>query len=164
MNPYSSFLAGQDPLKVISATPARVKALLKGLTPAQLKKHPKPGKWSIHEILLHLADCELMFCSRCRLIAFEDHPHLAPFDQDRWNNGKLREKESTADALARFLALRKTQISLYKSLSKPEMAKTGTHPERGEVSARETFETQGGHDINHLGQFEELRALLKKKK
>ena len=162
MNPYASFLAGQDPLKVISATPARMRTLLRGLTPAQLKKHSKPGKWSIHEILLHLADCELMFASRCRLIAFESYPHLAPFDQDRWNTGKLREKDSTADALARFLSLRKTQISLYKALSKEEMSRSGNHPERGEVSVRETFETQAGHDINHLGQLEGLRALLKK--
>src|ERR1022692_2904267 len=112
MNPYASFLAGQDPLKVISATPARMRTLLRGLTPTQLKKHSKPGKWSIHEILLHLADCEVMFSSRCRLIAFENHPHLAPFDQDRWMAGKLCEKESSADALARFEALRKTQINL----------------------------------------------------
>ena len=164
MNPYATFLAGRDPLKVISATPGRLRALLKGLTPAQIKKRPKPGKWSIHEILLHLADCELMFCSRCRLIAFEDHPHLAPFDQDRWNTAKMREKESFSDALARFEALRKTQISLYKALPKDEHSRTGTHPERGEVSVRETFETSAGHDINHLGQIEALRALLKLKK
>jgi hypothetical protein len=162
MNPYASFLAGQDPLKIISATPARMRSLLKGLTSAQLKKRPKPDKWSIHEILLHLADCELMFAARCRLIAFEDRPKLAPFDQDRWNTGKMREKESSADALARFLALRKTQISLYKALSKEEMSRTGSHPERGDVSVREMFETQAGHDVNHLGQLEGLRKLLKK--
>ena len=43
----------------------------------------------MHEIVLHLADCELMFASRCRLIAFENHPFLQPFDQDRWNSAKL---------------------------------------------------------------------------
>lgn len=163
MNPYEGYLDGRDPLAVISATPARLRALVKGLNPPQLKKHAKPGKWSIHEIVVHLADCEVMFVSRCRLIAFEDHPHLAPFDQDRWMAGALRERESTANALQRFLTLRATQIALYKSLSKPEMAKTGTHPERGEVSVRETFETAAGHDVNHLKQIEELRALLKSK-
>jgi hypothetical protein len=164
MNPYAHFLADLEPLKVITVTPARIRTLVKGLTPAQLKKRVKRDKWSIHEILLHLADCELMFASRCRLIAFEDHPHLAPFDQDRWNIGKLREKESTADALARFDALRKTQVSLYKATAKGDFGRTGTHPERGEVSLRTVFETCAGHDINHLGQLEDLRAQLKKRK
>lgn len=164
MNPYERFLEGRDPLKILSATPGRLRALVKGLSPAQLKKQVHPGKWSIHEIVLHLADCELMFASRCRLTAFEDHPFLAPFDQDRWNNAKAKERESTAEALVRFDALRKSQISLYKATPKDAFARTGNHPERGEVSLRTTFETCAGHDVNHLGQLEGLRAVLKAKR
>jgi hypothetical protein len=164
MNPYERFLEGNHPLKLMTATPKRLNALVKGLTPAQLKKRVYKDKWSIHEILQHLADCEVMFTSRCRLIAFEDHPHLAPFDQERWANAKAREKESAADALDRFAALRKAQVLLYKS-SPPEIfARTGFHPERGEVSLRITFETCGGHDVNHLRQIEGLRAALATKK
>jgi hypothetical protein len=162
MNPYERFLEGNDPLQLITATPKRLRSLVAGLTPAQLKKRANPGKWSIHEILQHLADCELMFASRCRLIAFEDHPHLAPFDQDRWNNGKASEKESTADILDRFVVLRKTQILLYKASPAEAFARTGNHPERGEVSMQITFETCAGHDVNHLRQIEGLRAALVK--
>ena len=164
MNPYERFLEGNDPLKLMMATPKRIQALVKGLTPAQLKKRVNKDKWSIHEILEHLADCELMFASRCRLIAFEDHPHLAPFDQDRWAAGKSREKGSTAEALSLFEALRKTQLALYKKSPAEVFARTGTHPERGEVSMRITFETCAGHDVNHLRQIEALRAALAAKK
>ncbi len=164
MNPYERFLEGNDPLQLMMATPKHLSGLLKGLTPVQLKKRVNPDKWSIHEILQHLADCELMFASRCRLIAFEDHPHLAPFDQDRWAAGKARERESTADALSRFQALRKAQILLYKASPAPVFARTGEHPERGEVSMRITFETCAGHDVNHLRQVEALRSALVAKK
>jgi hypothetical protein len=160
MNPYERFLEGNDPLTLMTATPKRLQALVKGLTPAQLKKRVNPDKWSIQELLQHLADCEIMFASRCRLIAFEDHPHLAPFDQDRWAAGKSREKESAADALSLFQALRKTQLGLYKSSPAELFARTGMHPERGEVSMRITFETCAGHDVNHLRQIEGLRAAL----
>jgi hypothetical protein len=101
-----------------------------------------------------------MFASRCRLIAFEDHPHLAPFDQDRWAAGKSHEKGSAADALSLFEALRKTQLGLYKASGGETHARTGLHPERGEVSMRITFETCAGHDVNHLRQIEALRAAL----
>jgi uncharacterized damage-inducible protein DinB len=162
MNPYEGFLGGRDPLKIMSGTSAKLHAVVKGLTPAQLKKRVNRDKWSIHEIIVHLADCELMFASRCRLIAFEDHPQLVPFDQDRWINARLLERESTADALASFDSLRKSQIRLYKASGKL-MSRTGTHPERGELSLRETFETCGGHDVNHIGQLEGLRTALKAK-
>jgi hypothetical protein len=164
MNPYERFLEGNDPYKLMSATPKRLQALVKGLTPAQLKRRVNKDKWSIHEILEHLADRELMFASRCRLIAFEDRPYLAPFDQDRWSVGKAREKASTADALSLFEALRKTQLGLYKAAGPETHARTGTHPERGEVSMRITFETCAGHDVNHLRQVQGLRAALVAKK
>ena len=163
MNPYERFLEGRDALKLISATSGQLHKLIKGLSPAQLKKRPKPGKWSIHEIVLHLADCELMFASRCRLTAFENHPFLQPFDQDRWNNAKVNEGESTAEAMERFDVLRKSQIRLYKATPSPDFARTGNHPERGEVSLRTTFETCAGHDVNHLRQIEDLRKGLQKK-
>jgi hypothetical protein len=101
-----------------------------------------------------------MFASRCRLIAFDDHPHLTPFDQDRWAAGKAREKESADDALDRFEALRKAQILLHKASPAELFARTGHHPERGEVSLRITFETCAGHDVNHLRQIEGLRSAL----
>jgi hypothetical protein len=160
MNPYERFLEGNDPFKLMTATPKRLQTLVKGLTPAQLKKRVNQDKWSIHEILEHLADCELMFASRCRLIAFDDHPHLAPFDQDRWAVGKAREKRSTSEALSLFETLRRTQLGLYKASSAETFSRTGTHPERGEVSMQIIFETCAGHDVNHLRQIEALRAAL----
>jgi len=162
MNPYAHFLEvdGRDALKVISATPGKLRSLMRGLTPAQIKKRVRPDKWSIHEIVLHLADCELMFASRCRLTAFDDRPFLQPFNQEYWMTGKLREKESTADAMTRFEVLRKSQLALYKALPKADFGRAGTHPERGEVTLRITFETCAGHDLNHLGQIEALRTAL----
>ncbi len=160
MNPYAHFLEGNDPLKLITATPKRIDALVKGLTPAQMKKRVNKDKWSIYEIVQHLADCELMFASRCRLIAFDDHPHLQPFDQDRWAAGKALERESVEEAINRFNALRRSQIALYKASSPEARARTGHHPERGEVSMAITFETCAGHDVNHLRQIEALRAAV----
>ena len=94
VNPYAKFLAHRDPLAVATATPARIVSLIRGLAPRQLAKRPAPGKWSIQEIIGHLADTEMVMACRARWIAFENHPTLAPFDQEKWAAGS-RAREGT---------------------------------------------------------------------
>ena len=50
----------------------------------RIEESPAPGKWSPHEILCHLADCELVFSFRIRQALAEDHHVIQPFDQEIW--------------------------------------------------------------------------------
>ncbi len=156
MNPYAKYLEGRDPLAVAAATPARIVSLIRGLGPRQLGKRPAPGKWSIHEIITHLADTEMVMACRARWIAFEEHPTLVPFDQDRWAAGRAREKEPLSETIERFRLLRRSQIRLFRQASSQDFERTGSHPERGVVSFREQLETLAGHDLNHLAQIQRL--------
>jgi hypothetical protein len=156
VNPYAKYLEGRDPLTVAAATPRRIAVLIHGLTPRQLAKRPAPGKWSIHEIITHLADTEMVMACRARWIAFEDGATLVPFDQDKWANGRVREKEPLAESLERFRILRRSQLRLFRSASREDLLRKGFHPERGEVTLREQLETVAGHDLNHLAQIERL--------
>lgn len=158
MNPYARYLEGQEPLTVAAATPARITRLLRGLRPRQLTKCPAPGKWSIQEIIRHLADTEMVMCCRARWIAFEEHPTLIPFDQEKWAAGALREKEPLAETLERFRSLRRSQLRLFRAASKQDFTRGGFHPERGEVTLQEQLETVAGHDLNHLAQLERLAS------
>ena len=67
----------------VRGTPARLEDLVR-FVPGEILTKRDGDKWSIQEIITHLADCELVFSVRCRWIAFEDHPTLVPFDQDKW--------------------------------------------------------------------------------
>ncbi|MEK7204921.1 MAG: DinB family protein, partial [candidate division NC10 bacterium] len=60
MNPYAKFLEHRDPLAGAAATPAKIVSLIRGLTPRELARRPAPGKWSIQEIIRHLADTEMV--------------------------------------------------------------------------------------------------------
>ena len=59
---------GKEPLRLQQATPRKLTALTKGLSKKQLTRRPGPGKWSIAEILAHLADAELVVGFRLRLM------------------------------------------------------------------------------------------------
>jgi hypothetical protein len=71
------------------------------------------------------------------------------------------ERESTAETLERFRLLRRSQVRLFRHVSKAAYRRTGFHPERGVVTLRVQLETLAGHDLNHLSQIQRLAAQLK---
>lgn len=158
MNPYAKFLGRRDPLVVAAGTPAKIASLIRGLTPRELARSPAPGKWSIQEIISHLADTEMVMSCRARWIAFEDHPRLVPFDQEKWAAGRVREKEPLAETLERFRLLRRSQLRLFRHAARKDFRRAGFHPERGVVTLRVQLETLAGHDLNHLAQIQRLVA------
>ena len=61
-------VAGQEPLKVLAATPKKLDRLVAQASAAKLRKRPAPDKWSVIEILAHLADVEIVVGWRVRSI------------------------------------------------------------------------------------------------
>ena len=74
---YRAALGDDDPFLAMFDAPQRLRTLLKGLTETQLSRRPAPGKWSIKEIVAHLADGEVILGSRYRLVAAHDRPAIA---------------------------------------------------------------------------------------
>lgn len=157
MNPYASFLGPLDARQVIASTPARLRELLDSLGDARAGKSPAPGKWSVREILCHLADCEIVFAYRLRQTLAEPHHVIQPFDQETWaaNYGAY----DAITALTVFSAVRFFNVQLIASLPAEALSKPVTHPERGTMTFETVVETMGGHDRNHLAQIEKIAAI-----
>jgi uncharacterized damage-inducible protein DinB len=156
MNPYASFLGGNNPSEVIAATPAKITAILKSLSQEEAGRAPAQGKWSIREILCHLADCEGVFAFRIRQTLAEPQHVIQPFDQDHW--AQTYAAYTAQQALATFAAVRHWNLLLIQSLPSEAFSRVVTHPERGTMTLQTVIETMGGHDINHLQQIESIAA------
>jgi len=156
MNPYQKYIEGKDPMAVLAATPQRLRELAAGLSGSQLQDRPAPGKWSIHEIVAHLADCELMFSARCRFILYEENKPLVGFDQDRMMAGWRREQEPFEDTLERFRVMRQAQLRLFRAASAADLERTASHEEYGPESVGEYLFKSAGHDLHHLEQIARL--------
>ena len=154
MNPYAAHLEGRDPFTVIAETPQQLAQIVRSQTPQALDAAPAPGKWSIRQILSHLADCELVFGFRLRQSVAEVHHTVQPFDQDRW--AAQYDAYDALTALETFTALRRWNLLFLSSLPQETFAKTMTHPERGTMPIQAVVETMGGHDRNHVKQIERI--------
>ena len=154
LNPYARYLDGRDPIPVLTTTSERLHALTVPLSGFQINTPPAPGKWTICQIISHLADCELVFSFRLRQAASQNHALIQPFDQDAWavRYGAYH----LEPALALFQAARNWNLLFLTTISQDDRHRPTTHPERGTMTLWTIVETMAGHDINHLQQLERL--------
>jgi hypothetical protein len=155
------FAQGRDPLKLQAAAPARLAKLLKGVSPAKARKRPAPDKWSISEIVAHIADTELVGGYRIRAVLGQPGTPIIGFDQDVWVKALHYDKRNVNNSLAQYRALREANLALLKSLTPEQWKHAGMHNERGEESVETIVRMFSGHDINH---FEQIERILAKKK
>jgi hypothetical protein len=155
----TSYAEGKQPLAVQAATAKKLERLIKGKSAAKLRKRPAPHKWSVSEILAHLADAETVGSFRMRLILGTPGTPIMAFDQDAWVISGHYEKRDPGKSLALFRALREANLALLKSLTPEQWKHYGIHAERGQESIEHMVRMFAGHDINHLQQVERILAL-----
>jgi hypothetical protein len=151
-----------DPLKVQATTPKKLQRLLNGLSSAKLRKRPGPEKWSVAEILAHLADAELVVSWRMRAVLGAPGTPIQAYDEKAWVAALHYDKRNAQDSLAQFVALREANLTLFKSLAPEQWKHFGMHAERGEESVERMVQMIAGHDLNHVRQIESIVGAGKK--
>ena len=161
---YTSAVLGllgeQEPLAVLKTTAGKVKRAVARMTPRQLGKPEASGKWSVKQVVQHLADSELVWGWRLRLVLSHDRPTITGYDQDAWAERLGYDKVDIKRALADFTVLREANLRLLKRTTPADLARVGVHSERGEESVAHWMKLYAGHDILHLNQIERIRRAV----
>ncbi len=150
------YLEDKDPVAVQRATPNKLANLIKRLNRKQLARRPEPGKWSIAEILAHLADTELVAGWRMRLILGNNGTSIQAFDQEVWAKTFNYARHDPKMSLETFRVLRENNLALLKSVPKSLWENYGMHQERGKETITHIVRMFAGHDLNHLQQIEKI--------
>ena len=85
----AAYVEEKDPIAMQKEAPHILAHLIEGVADAQLKQQPRPGKWSVTEIIAHLAEDELVSTWRYRQMIEYENPSLSGFDQDLWAARRL---------------------------------------------------------------------------
>jgi hypothetical protein len=152
---------GQDPIKVQSATNKKLTRLIKGVPNSKLRKRPAPEKWSVAEILAHLADVEIVIGWRMRSILGDPGTPVQAYDQNAWVTSGHYEKRDPGKSIELQRAVREANLALLKSLSPDQWRQFGQHAERGQESIEHIVRMVAGHDINHIRQIERILSPTK---
>jgi hypothetical protein len=150
----------RDPLAVQAELLPFVQGVAHDVAPAHLREPERPGKWSIAQVIQHLADTELVYGYRARMILTHDTPAIQPYDQDLWSE-RLHYNDVDLDrALEQLSILRGVNHALYRRLSPRELDRHGIHGERGAESVRLMLALIAGHDLVHRRQIDRIRAAV----
>jgi tRNA-binding protein len=150
-------LAGAaDPIGVLGQTVPRIAFLIAACTDTELRWTPTPDKWSIAQIVAHLADCEVVSAYRVRMILSAPGTAIQPFDQNAWARALDYQNLDAFGSLALFRVLRRSFLAIVHGLGDEALDRFGVHAERGRESIRHLLRLYAGHDINHLQQIERL--------
>ena len=155
------YVEGQDAIKVQRATASKLKKLTAGLTAKQLKWRPEPAKWSISQIIAHLADAEIVASWRMRSVIGENGVTLQPFDQDSWASVFKYEDRDAGRSLELFRVLRENNLEMLREIPRETWENYGMHLERGKESVAHLARMFAGHDTNHVLQVERIAKQLK---
>jgi hypothetical protein len=123
-----------------------------------------PGKWSIRQLIAHLADAELVGAQRFRQVIAEDNPPLGAFDQDAWARNLDYARKQPKQSLESFRRVRAENYELLKSLPESAFERTGVHSERGPLTLRQLLEGYAEHAESHARQMQAIREEFKKAK
>ncbi len=151
--PYAVHVEGREPLVALKDSLRGYRDVFARTSPEQWQAPWAPGKWTRHQVLVHVVQWELIFSTRVRMaLAIPDYV-VQPMDQD-----PLLEFEApfvdVATAQAAFEAVRAMNIALVGGLSPDVRARSITHPERGRIDINDLIVTMAGHPMHHLAQLQ----------
>ena len=150
----------RTPVEVLRETPGAAARAVATLTPEKLRTREAPGKWSIAMVLRHLADTDVVWGWRMRLILAQDRPPITGFDQDLWADRLDYANADPNAALETFAVLRRDNLRLIERATPGDLERVGVHAERGDESAGYLVRLYAGHDLLHLNQIDRIARSL----
>jgi len=153
-------LGSRDPIDVLRSTPHALDRSLGAMSAEQTRQPEAPGRWSVRHVLQHLADSELVWGYRTRMVLGQDRPSLIGYDQDLWVERLHYDQIDPRESLDTFAALRRINLKLIERATPSDRSRAALHAERGEESFGHMINLCAGHDLLHLRQIDRIRAAV----
>jgi len=139
---------------------------IRGLTPEDLRCVPAAdanvGRWSIQQVVVHLADSDLIWTGRMKCIIAEENPTIIGYDESLFAANLHYDEQSAEDAI-RLFDLNRTQFArVLRKLPDAAFARTGRHNERGRITLGESVKMMVEHLDHHVKFIRAKRAQMGK--
>lgn len=147
-----------DPWRILESTPGRLRDLTRGQSHDVLARKAAPDRWSVVEIVAHLADSEVVGGWRFRSILASDALPIQAYDQNAWATAFGYASVPLEESLEAFAVARRATLGVLRRVDRVRYAHYGMHAERGRESVDHLLRLYAGHDVNHVRQIERLLA------
>jgi hypothetical protein len=144
-------------IRCLKDTTSTLENLVALATPEKLLWKPSPDRWSICEVLNHLAEVErLALGLRAKRILDEELPLFVDYDREaRYREGAYGNDDGEL-ALENFREARKASLTWLEKIQPPDWRRRGMHHVVGEVELSQILSLWAFHDLGHIRQIAEL--------
>lgn len=141
----------------IAATPARMRAAVRGLTDSQLDTPYRPDGWTVRQVVHHVPDSHMNAFIRFKLALTEDTPTIKPYDESAW--ARLDDARSTPieTSLVLLETLHDRWVRVLQAMSPSDFERTLKHPENGIMSLDQMLALYHWHGRHHVAHIDGLR-------
>lgn len=161
---YDTPLTIEQNLALLAATPSRIIVITEGLTPLQLVTPPKPGEWSVRDVLAHLRACSDMWGKYITVILREDHPTFKAMNPTTWIKQTNYLEQEFEPLMHAFTTQRAALLAILKPLPLQAWSRTATVTGIGksyERSVRTYAQWLANHERSHFKQMQSIASALR---
>ena len=146
---YINLVKEEDLNKALKKNTKQFLKLLKNIPKKKYDFAYADGKWTVKEVIGHIADAERVFTYRLTRIARGDQTPLAGFDENAWAKTAPHGKRQMSSVVDELIAIRRSSLALIDSLDESAIGNTGV-ANNNPVSARAICWILAGHTQHHL--------------
>ena len=149
-------------LSDIKMLPAMLEFAIHNLNAEQLHTPYRPGGWTVHQLIHHIADSHMNAYIRFKLGLTEDNPTIKPYDQEAWALLPDTKNLPVNVSLTLLHALHTRWYELMNSMSENQWHRTVYHPERKKtMTLWDLLKTYSWHGLHHTAHIVKLRERMK---
>jgi len=149
---YIALVPEGDVLALLRSQFDAMLALLRSIPESRAGYRYAPDKWTVREVLGHIADTERVFADRALRIGRGDQNPLPGFDENVYVANGAFESASLDDLIVNYENVRRSSLSLLSLMDAAAAARTGT-ANGAAISVRALAHMIAGHEIHHVNLF-----------
>ena len=138
--------------------PSRVRAAIDGADPAAFNRRPPGDGWSMRDVVVHLADAELVLAVRLRLTLAGGEPVLPAWDGEGWRRRLLYVFRDPEAALECFRLVRHGNAEMLRECAPDAWERAARHPRLGAITVGGLASRAAAHAEEHAAQLRALRG------
>ena len=150
----------QQLLADYTAGPRQLREAVAGLSAEQVRARPVAGKWSVLEVVCHLADFEPIYADRMKRVLAEDQPLMLSGDPDQFAARLAYHDRELDEELRLIEAVRGQMVRILQGIEPGAWQRCGRHSSDGLIPLQTLLQRVTGHIGHHLPFIAEKRTAL----
>jgi len=138
-----------------------LRSALQQFTASDYDALPIPGKWSVRQVVCHIADFEPVYLDRMKRVLVEDNPTFFGADPSVFAAGLAYDTREVGEELDLIDLTRRQMVRILRNCDIEVFQRTGVHSEDGPMTMETLLERIAGHIPHHIRFIEEKAAALR---